>query len=157
MKFNLKNRAATGPGWGKHRLRAWFAPAIVLLASCSKGEVHKAPIAIKGLVTVDGKPLADATVALFPDTYRVGRISSGRTDKTGAFSLSTTVDHTTMVPGGEPGSYSAVVTKLAKVQPRGGGLKRDVPTRYADVHTSDLKVVISDEPDQTVKLELRSR
>jgi hypothetical protein len=129
----------------------------VLLASCSDGDDHKAPIAVKGLVTIDGKPLADATVGLFPDVYKVGRASTGKTDKTGAFSLWTYVDQTTTAPGVEPGNYTAIVTKLAKVQPRDGGLKSDIPTRYADVHTSNLKVVISEESDQTVKIELQSK
>lgn len=157
MNTNLMNQGASGREPAGSRIRRWLAPAIVLLASCSNEDVHKAPIAVKGMVTIDGKPLADATVGLFPDTYRVGRASTGKTDKTGAFSLSTLVDQATTLPGVEPGSYRAIVTKLAKVQPKGGGLKSDIPTRYADVHTSDLKVVISEESDQTVKLELRSK
>lgn len=128
-----------------------------MAASCTGETVKKAPIDVKGLVTIDGKPLADASVGLFPDVYGTGRACMGKTDKTGAFSLQTYVDSSNTVPGVEPGSYHAIVTKLAKVQPRDGGIKSDIPTRYADVHTSDLKVVVSEESNQTVTIELQSK
>lgn len=157
MNTNLTNRGAHSPGPQSLRNRGWLAAAALLLVSCSEGEVHKTPIAVKGLVTIDGKPLADASIGLFPDTYGVGRACTGKSDKTGAFSLTTFVDQTTTTPGVEPGSYQAIVTKLSKVQPRDGSIKSDIPTRYSDVQKSDLKVVISEESDQTVKFELRSK
>jgi hypothetical protein len=108
-----------------------------------------------GVVRLDGKAVAGASVTLFPKAG--GRTASGVTDGTGSFTLSTYAPH----DGIAAGSYIAVVTKedsekSSAAQPGEdssspglmGAIPRDMPSRgalpkkYGTSQTSDLEVEV---------------
>ena len=73
---------------------------VVLLAGCG-GSISS----VSGTVTLDGKPLADATVQFVPDG--VGRDATGQTDKNGYFSMSTLKPGDGVVAG----NYKVVISR----------------------------------------------
>src|SRR6266481_2084761 len=80
--------------------RLFLCAVILTTAGC--GGLSK-PIKVKGIVTLDGKPLPGATVTFTP--LAEGHVASGRTDQDGSFRLTTfqTDD------GALAGSYKVVV------------------------------------------------
>lgn len=155
----------------------WFALAVAVISSgCGGGNT---PVAVKGIVTLDGKPVAGATVSFLPEG-ETGHPANGWTDKEGAFRLTTFVKG----DGAFPGSYRVVVGKLEPKVPDGptwteywddahdrrkkpvqyyGMLestarkksKSLLPTRYADVARTPLQCSVPSRG--TVTLELRSK
>jgi hypothetical protein len=113
----------------------WFLIG-VFLAGCS-GQREEPVYPARGQVLLEGRPLADALVAL----HRLdgeGRSLTARTDPLGRFEL------TTHRPGdGAPiGQYAATVEYRELVQegdePMRGG-RNLLPARYADPATSGLR------------------
>ena len=143
-----------------------FAMA-ALIAGCSssypKTEVK---------VTLDGKPVADATVTLIPDSADTTTGASGQTDANGICSLSTPTK-----PGVPKGTYKVIVTKSEVISdidekdpiksmqkqfnkqggnkaPGGGGMpgmpggrgptgpSTTLPVKYAQRDTTDLKLTV---------------
>jgi hypothetical protein len=74
------------------------------LPGCASGD---RPIPIKGTVTLDGSPVAGATV-LFVPTDANRRPASGWTDTDGLFELTTFAQ----ADGALPGAYRVVITKF---------------------------------------------
>lgn len=77
-------------------------PAVLLLfllAGCGGSTTSS----VSGTVTLDGKPLADATIQFVPDG--AGRDATGQTDKNGYFSMSTFKPGDGVVPG----TYKVVI------------------------------------------------
>ena len=120
------------------------------------------PVAVKGIVTLDDKPLARASV-LFIAQDPGGRDATGFTDADGAFQL------TTFRPkdGAMPGSYKITVHYSEAVAVPAGSSPADVqkatgnaasvviPARYSQPDQTILKHKVPE--DGEVKLELRSR
>jgi hypothetical protein len=128
------------------------------------------PIKTEGLITLDGKPVAGATVTFHPEKER-GRAATGLTDEDGVFLLQTFVSG----DGALPGDYKVTVIKTealaappaagdrekhkewmmkmmfnrSKQKPRASPL----PKEYADPATTPLRVHVPSEGQ--VKLELR--
>lgn len=104
-----------------------LSPALVLAAGCGGG-IAKA-VKVKGNVTLDGKPLAGATVSFIPRDKSGGRAASGRTDTSGDFQLTTfrTDD------GAVPGEYKVIVVlgEEAKDVPAGNPMEMDEKERMA--------------------------
>jgi hypothetical protein len=87
---------------------------MVTIVGC--GESHPALTIVTGTVTYDGKPLADATVAIMPDGGDgTAKNAVGDTDAEGKFTLATTFPTSGSVAGAVQGNYVLRVFKFEKV------------------------------------------
>src|SRR5262245_39633386 len=93
---------------------------VVLVAGCGDG--GPSPVAVKGVLKLDGKPVAGAVVGFHPEAAG-GKPAFGTTDAEGAFRL------TTERPGDGalPGKYKIVIQPPAE----GGGSPYDDPGKAA--------------------------
>lgn len=106
------------------RRHAWHLVclATLMIWGCSEEAPNYAEqlVPLRGTVTLDGKPLADATV-VFLAREGESRQTSGTTDDTGQFSLATGSGN----EGAIPGEYDVLITKF--VMPDGSPVPPDVP------------------------------
>lgn len=131
----------------------------MLLQATGCGDGRPPLVATSGVVTLDGDPVASATVTLMPRGG--GRPATGTTDQEGRFTLSTFAPG----DGAVAGAYDAVVTKLEVAKPAGrrssapadDGLEPDtmgampseedyrslLPKRYSNPATSGLTVEVT--------------
>jgi hypothetical protein len=97
--------------------RQTLALAAVLAAvGCGAGS---GPVPVRGVVKLDGQPVANASVVFIPETSG-GREAYGSTDANGAFRLTTTKPD----DGALPGKYKVVIQPPA---PAGGSTPFDEP------------------------------
>jgi hypothetical protein len=96
-------------------------------------------VPVSGLVTLDGKPLANATVTFSPiakpGEVNAGDGSAGKTNANGEYTLTTSRG----VPGAQVGKHRVSISLLAQQagasdERRRGGppLENKVPARYSD-------------------------
>jgi hypothetical protein len=116
-----------------------------ILAGCgSSNEPHLS--AVKGTVTLDGKPLPRGSIAFRPDA-KGGNNSShepaGEIGSDGSYTL-----HTRTRPGAPLGKYVVTVQASEPADPKDpyGPEKSLVPTRYTDPDTSELRVEVVESP-----------
>lgn len=135
-----------------------------LTVGCGKTAV------VKGRVTLDGHPVAGATVLFVPEDGNAGRPASGMTDDDGNFRL------TTYRPddGAVPGTYRIVVSKtkaFPEPDPKHTGKqraldrvarknahkneKRLIPALYSDPAKTTLRCTVP--PPESVSVELSSK
>jgi hypothetical protein len=87
---------------------------MVTIVGC--GESHPPTSIVTGTVTYDGKPLADATVAIMPSGGDgAAKNAEGDTDAEGKFTLATTFPTIGSVAGAVQGTYVLRVFKFEKV------------------------------------------
>jgi hypothetical protein len=86
--------------------------AVVLLGAMSGCGGSKL-VPVEGIVNLDGKPLAGATVVFLPDGAP-GRPAQSMTAGDGRFRLSTVSEQ-----GAEPGNYKVTITKTVGILPPG--------------------------------------
>ena len=120
---------------------------VVLLAGCGSDGPQMSQVT--GTITIDGEPLAKATVAFVPESGE--RVASGLTDEKGRYQLGTYSIADGAIVGkhritvsargphrpagfGSPGAESALAPKLP-------GLPL-IPERYFDQNTSGLTAVV---------------
>jgi mannose-6-phosphate isomerase-like protein (cupin superfamily) len=97
------------------------------------------PVKVTGVLTLNGQPLAGATITLVPE--KDGRPAAGRTDAEGRYTLSTFAND----DGAVPGRYRVTIG----VPPdQRAPSKRTIPQRYANPGTSGLTVEVSPGPNQ---------
>jgi hypothetical protein len=125
-------------------------------------------VPVTGVVTLDGKPLADATVSfLFDGKPPEGFDASGcKTDSFGKF-----IVMTGSKPGTVPGRYKIVVSRLVspdgspvksdpstgfdmQMRKMGGELKELVPERYSNLEKTELSAVVAAGEKTEVELKL---
>ena len=134
---------------------------LTVFLGCSKKEQPKT-YAVTGRVTLEGAPLADATVMFQP--VEGGSFGYGVSDADGLFVISTFE----VGDGAIPGEHQVVVTKRAPAAELAGGDAdgksesqpkiedfKAVPKRYSNAETSGLKVIVG-EDIETVELKLSS-
>jgi hypothetical protein len=129
--------------------------SVVSMLGC--GSSGPTLIPVKGRVTLDGKPVADAAVGLIP--IEGGPMASGVTNADGVFDLSTGNKS-----GAVPGKQAVTVTKVEEigynkdgsVGPRGLRSVWHVPQKYSRRETSGLTAVVSTD-GKDLSLELSSR
>src|SRR5205823_4984131 len=85
---------------------AWGVLAFALLGIGTGCRQARKTYKVEGLVTLDGKPLAGATVSFLPEAQD-GQPAAGLTGRDGVFRLQTFYPG----DGALPGSYKIVVTK----------------------------------------------
>ena len=121
---------------------------------------------VEGLVTLDGKPLADVGVAFLPDPTQVGSdsrspSSTAVTDANGRFKLSyclPSVNNATAPTRGDGAAvgWYKVIVDDAKMKREHGPPPGRVPAVYEDLLASNLRFEVKPGP-QTINLELTSR
>ncbi len=116
----------------------------------------KATFAVNGKLTLDGQPVAGATVAFH--TYnakqkRYTRVADGRTDDMGRFTVSTY----TKFDGAPVGEYVVSAVKIVKMLGKDGTSvdQNELPARYATPGKSRLRVSIT-EGKNDIALELKT-
>ena len=135
------------------------ALAACILAGCGGGS--SAP-AVQGVVTLDGKPLANATVQLIPQGQNMGQTGFGRTGADGKFNIAS-ADGRQL--GAAAGEYKVVISK--HVRPDGSdyiagpdedpGLaayKELLPPVYSNTEQTKLKTTIAAEGQKDLKFNL---
>lgn len=94
-----------------------MAAAVAIAAGCKGGsKLNTVPVTVK--VTLDGAPLADATVSFLSEsqTDAVSSTAFGKTDAEGVCKLQT-LDGSKMAEGAKPGKYQVTIAKMVS----GGG------------------------------------
>ncbi len=139
---------------------------LVLTAGCSKTAT------VKGRVTLDGKPVAGATVLFVPEPGNAARPASGLTDGDGNFQLTTY----RMEDGAVPGAYRIVVSKtkaFPEPDPKHTGKQRSLdrlarnaarkeekpllPTIYSDPDKTPLRCTVPSADVVSVELSSKSK
>lgn len=141
-------------------LKHWVGAVVVLplllgLVGCGNSPGPE----VRGVVTLDGEPLADAEVQILPsggDTTRNGALT--RTDAQGKFEIAPDPDTGATL---EPGQYNVVISKKVDRQgkvPQGieddmeqmeaAGMVREVlPAKYSRESETSLAAEIKPEPN----------
>lgn len=132
----------------------FFAMSLLLMLAVGCGGGNPLGLApVSGRVTLDGTPLADATVSFIPDQ---GRPASGTTDAEGRFQL------TTLTPGDGvlSGDHKVTVMKYAdhdlEKNPY-AKLVSLVPIQYVELKTTPLKVNVPKSGDQNLEITLTKK
>jgi hypothetical protein len=138
--------------------------AAVLMAGSGCGGSGK-PVKTDGLVTLDGKPVAGATVTFHP-AAEGGRMATGLTDADGVFQLQTFAE----ADGALAGDYKVTVikTEALEASPSASGPEKmmktmfnrsaqkktsALPKQYADVSRTPLRVHVPHEGQVHVELQ----
>ncbi len=88
-----------------------FLGVLGLTAGCTSAPSNPKTFPVDGMVNLDDKPIAGATIVLVPISKDDGEAASGVSDASGKFSLTTY----SAGDGVRPGSYRIRVTKFDKV------------------------------------------
>ena len=123
------------------RTRAGLVGAVLALLPTGCG-LKTAPVS--GRVTLDGKPLANATVVFVPEADGAGKdakpSSVGTTDANGHYSLE--LDRPDKTPGAVVGKHRVLITLGAKPGPGDGppAYHQQLPPRYNRKSTLECEV-----------------
>jgi hypothetical protein len=143
--------------------------ACVFLQGCGGGSDRPPVAPVSGVVTMGGKPVANANITFHLDG--APRSGMGRTDESGTFSI-TTYDHD---DGAFLGTHTVTVSKVeestavggedmeiggdayskamaAAANPGAALAKEELPAKYAKKETSPLKVKVDEAGQSDVKL-----
>jgi len=147
----LEPACDAAPGWLRGRagaVRGRAATVLALLvaaaAGCGGGGGGPPLGRVSGVVTLDGQPLADATVTFTPAT---GRPSQGVTGSDGRYTLAYTAEQ----PGAMVGDHVVRISTEGYMERPGGAveqMKERVPLRYnaQSTLTATVKVGTNDLP-----------
>src|SRR5688572_29811168 len=107
-----------------HRVMPAFA-IVLLISGCGSGGSDAPELgAVSGTVTLNGQPLAGATVTFQPEQ---GRASSGVTDASGRYQLQYTAD----TSGAKVGKHAVTITTGGTAAAEGGSDRSEqLPARY---------------------------
>jgi hypothetical protein len=108
-------------------------------------------------VTLDGAPVADATITYIADVGSYN--ASAVTDKEGKFAMKAFEEKKGAVPGG----YKVAINKTI-VESRDGrqgesdvNLKQGLPMKYSNFLNSGLTIQLGNNGDKNIKYELKSK
>lgn len=130
---------------------------VSLVSGCNSGAGLPPTVPAEGIVTLDGAPVADATITFIADagTYNASAV----TDKEGKFAMKAFEEK----KGAVPGSYKIAINKTI-VESREGrkgesdvNLKQGLPMKYSNFLTSELTIKLGDAGDKNLKFELKSK
>ena len=135
-------------------------------SGCGKGEKLPSTYAVSGTVLYKDKPVEGATVVFRNTEGERTHIATGVTDANGHFDLISFGDK----PGAVAGTHNVTVSKVTSDQQAASSLsmeeaaaqqstpepkaKHELPLKYADPNTSDLKADVKAEDGNEVKLDL---
>ena len=144
-----------------------FAALVLTGTGCdSTGKLAK----VQGIVTLDGKPVENATVIFMPQQGGTGKQATGQTGPDGSFQLTTRTTNDGALPGEyrvivqyEEGTEVPPATNMrdAKAGARKAQQKAKKPPRYVIpvIYTDPAKTLLKQKipTEGTVKLELQSK
>lgn len=154
-----------------------FAAALVAMTGCSSGD--PAVNFVQGTVTIDGKPLDNATVIFSPIEGSGGRPATGKTDASGVYTL-TDMQATGTGAGAAAGQYRVAITKVIEgslvegpgedaegaddaAEDAGAGsptaamvMKSEIPESYGRADSSGLTATVQAGKNENVDFELSS-
>jgi len=141
--------------------RYLIAAALVALAIAGCGGGSAAP-PVEGVVTLDGKPLANATVQLIPQGQNMGQTGFGRTSADGKFTIASADGRAT---GALAGEYKVVISKhirpdgsdyIAKPDedPMLAAYKELLPPVYSNAEQTKLQTTIGAEGKKDLNFNL---
>ena len=148
-----------------------LATAVLAAAGCggADGEADRPPrLPVTGTVTYNGAPLADAQITFNPETAG-GTAAFARTDAEGHYELTSFETGDGAVAGNyivtiekydTPPILTAEVSEDEYVPPEASNApppappKNLAPDKYRQMHTSDLRAVVSDGGDNTFNFTL---
>lgn len=131
------------------------------LCACSekspKGPETLSTVVVSGVVTLKGKPLADASISMHHSEGKVA--PRGVSDASGAFVISTYGDK----DGAPVGQYKVTVSQSVAKEISPGvlapipteGIKTAVPLKYERVDTTDITVEVKADQTNSLEIELR--
>lgn len=148
---------------------------ILTLAGCGKDSKHNT-VKVEGVVTLDDKPVPNATVTFRPVKEGSGAPATATTDDQGRYSL-ITVGTGTREAGAVPGEYHVGVIKTKidtdtsgdSSDPNYGkqkvaygkkaekGVTHAVPQKYNKPEESGIKVTVEGGKDNDIPIELKSK
>lgn len=110
--------------------RSWIVVVLLLYSGCGGGS-GPGLVGVNGTITMDGKPLADASVTFTPDGAGEGGFTSpayGKTDSNGYYFLAYSISK----KGANPGKYKVSIRTQAEAEPDEGIKARPetVPAKY---------------------------
>ncbi len=135
--------------------------ALVLSAGCSKGGRNTPTGTVSGAVTMNGKPLSDATVTFFGENDGDTAVGTLQADGTYTLKYGTgfsipvgdyRVAIVTGPPAGTPGPDPSDLMK--SMTPPGAG-KSSVPEKYRNPKTSGLIAVVAEGANANVNFDLK--
>jgi 5-hydroxyisourate hydrolase-like protein (transthyretin family) len=137
-------------------LEGVLPPDLKVPESDEKGVVVKkvATHPVDGPVTLDGKPVAGATVTFYrlePDTEKYASVCDGRTDEQGRYKITTY----SRFDGAPVGKYTLTVVKVERPADGGAG-KHVLPKDYAAPTTSGLRFEVK-AGSQTFDVDLKAK
>jgi hypothetical protein len=147
----------------------WFlasAPCMLLFLSvvgCGGGPKRPPTYGVRGVITLDGKPLVDAIVTFRPQSNQ--RPANGRTDSSGTYTLSTFSSG----DGAMAGAFAVAITKYNAPSVVAAATEEDgyvppagqLPTpknvldkKYADITTSGLTATVLTDAENVIDFAL---
>ncbi len=130
---------------------------VLIFVGCNSGPELPPTVAAEGVVTLDGTPVADATVVFIADvgTYN----GTGVTGKDGKFAMKAFDQKSGVVVG----SYKVEINKTI-IEAAGGkegesnvNIKHGLPMKYATFTSSGLTYTAIEGGDKNIKFELKSK
>lgn len=149
-----------------HRGKLLLALTVAALIGCSRSDADKlGTVKAGGTVTLNGQPLAGATVTFSPTS--AGRAASAMTDSQGRFTLNTS----NTISGVMPGSYAVGIAKETvqgamtpeesqayyeknKQPPPAPKVTNEVPEKYKSPTASGLKAEVKAGDSNDFKFDL---
>jgi len=132
--------------------------AITTTSGCGGRSLPKT-VPAEGVVTLDGNPVADATLTFISESHI--HHSTGNTNAEGKFSMRAFPEKT----GAVPGTYKVEISKSVQGtasstnpdEPVTLNLRNELPGKYASMVTSGLTASVSEEGSKDMKFELSSK
>jgi hypothetical protein len=133
--------------FGQLKIFLLFGISVVFLVTTIGCQKNPAIGKVTGTVTLDGKPLPNASVTFHPDNSNTIP-SLGGTDPNGKYELFYTDGKT----GAIPGQYTVTIS----TGQAWNNIPETVPSQYLDKTTSELQFVVKP-GNQTINIELKSK
>jgi hypothetical protein len=133
----------------RFRVTAAITVSFLFVIGCSGGRepYKKDLVKVTGTVKLDDKPLAGATVTFIPTGTTKGLGASGKSDGSGAYSLTTPMGHEGVLPG----EYKVIVSKLVDKSGKdvdtsdirqAANAQQAVPMIYTGLSTTPVKLTV---------------
>lgn len=141
--------------------------AVGFLNGCHSGDTRNLPATVTaaGYVYLDGNPVEGAAVVFIPEDSQTGHPAQAISDAQGYFELQAFETK----KGAVPGNYIVQVAKTVETTMEGAQVEGEsedfravtyqnvLPSKYANIATSDLRQTIPDTGIKDIKIELSSQ